>query len=624
MANPQLMIDVLLNDRKAMAKLRQSLGKIESTSRKSTRALVPNWLKVTAVIAGATLAAKAFIDISRKVGGSVIAAGASFERLRTEIRAFSSSTEEANEIFQNFVEFSARTPFQVEEVAAAGKQLLILRDKGVDVSVALEAVGNIAAATGLSVQQAAENMVRVFNQGAASADLFRERGITALAESKTGMDLLKVSSVEAGNAMVQAFTSGDLGQATIRLSKTFAGLSSTIKDNFQLIKNDIAEAGFFDSVKNDAAALLTAMTDLRGSGKEYSDVIEGISNKFVEMKDFGIDAIEGIAIATGQAVDKFSVFNEKLSFANEKFQAISDFVVNGPFNAQSNLVGAIGKFMFGEEDPEGEVVAGNAETAITRIVEKINEAREEVAANGSVLDAMMGSPEDLEAAKQNTAGLFASFQQGFGKIETDQKKLFQNFAKDVGTATKQATKLFSGTISSIITGEKKASDAFKELGTRIIDIFTQMAVQFAIQKTLALVFQATVGAATAATAAALATAWAPAAALASLATFGANSGPASAGIAATSAVSQGVAALSSVAGLAEGGTVLSPGDFIVGERGPERLRLPTGSEVSPLDSGGGGTVINIELNNVSLNSEDDIRELAQQVSEFIAVENSRL
>jgi len=85
--------------------------------------------------------------------------------------------------------------------------------------------------------------------------------------------------------------------------------------------------------------------------------------------------------------------------------------------------------------------------------------------------------------------------------------------------------------------------------------------------------------------------------------------------------------VSGIAGLAEGGTLTTSGSVLVGERGAEILNLPRGASVVPLDratSGGSGeTIINIELNNVRMSSQDDIRELAGQISEFINEERRR-
>ncbi len=57
-----------------------------------------------------------------------------------------------------------------------------------------------------------------------------------------------------------------------------------------------------------------------------------------------------------------------------------------------------------------------------------------------------------------------------------------------------------------------------------------------------------------------------------------------------------VAALKVSGALAEGGTTLAPGRFLVGERGMEFVDLPAGTQVAPLDrAGGGGGTVNINI-----------------------------
>ncbi|MCM7958771.1 tail protein (tape measure), partial [Enterobacter hormaechei] len=99
----------------------------------------------------------------------------------------------------------------------------------------------------------------------------------------------------------------------------------------------------------------------------------------------------------------------------------------------------------------------------------------------------------------------------------------------------------------------------------------------------------------------LATAWAPAAAMASLASFGANSVPAMAGIASTVGLAQGLA----LTGMRyNGGPVNAGGLYQVGERGkPEIYQASTGKQyMIPGDNGrvisnkdmqsGSGVIIN--------------------------------
>lgn len=102
-----------------------------------------------------------------------------------------------------------------------------------------------------------------------------------------------------------------------------------------------------------------------------------------------------------------------------------------------------------------------------------------------------------------------------------------------------------------------------DVGLAVLQNLTAALVRMAIQQLILKVIGKSLGAgataATAAEAAAAATAWAPAAALASLATLGANAGPAAAALAGTTALSFGLAATSGAGGLAEGGPVIGPG-----------------------------------------------------------------
>jgi len=114
-------------------------------------------------------------------------------------------------------------------------------------------------------------------------------------------------------------------------------------------------------------------------------------------------------------------------------------------------------------------------------------------------------------------------------------------------------------LSGIFDGTKSVSDAFKGLGQTMLKVVTDYAAKWLASRLMMAVFgKTTMAAETAASMAAgvaTAVAWAPAAAMVSLASFGANSAPAMAGIAATTALSAGLA----IAGLATGGPVNGPG-----------------------------------------------------------------
>lgn len=169
----------------------------------------------------------------------------------------------------------------------------------------------------------------------------------------------------------------------------------------------------------------------------------------------------------------------------------------------------------------------------------------------------------------------------------------------------------SNALTGLITGTMSAQDAMRSLGNTMLNSVVNALVQVGVEALKNFIIGQTLGAAatsaSATEAVILAKAWAPAAAFASLASFGGNSVPAMTGIASTVGLAQGLA----LTGMRyNGGPVNAGGLYQVGERGkPEIYQASTGKQyMIPGDNGrvisnkdmtsggggGGGVVINIQ------------------------------
>ncbi|WP_409246072.1 tape measure protein [Enterobacter cloacae] len=163
----------------------------------------------------------------------------------------------------------------------------------------------------------------------------------------------------------------------------------------------------------------------------------------------------------------------------------------------------------------------------------------------------------------------------------------------------------SNALTGLITGTMSAQDAMRSLGNTMLNSVVNALVQVGVEALKNFIIGQTLGAAatsaSATEAVILAKAWAPAAAFASLASFGGNSVPAMAGIASTVGLSQGLA----LAGARYNGGPVSAGSmYQVGERGkPEIYQASTGKQyMIPGDNGrvisnkdmqsGSGVIIN--------------------------------
>lgn len=171
----------------------------------------------------------------------------------------------------------------------------------------------------------------------------------------------------------------------------------------------------------------------------------------------------------------------------------------------------------------------------------------------------------------------------------------------------------SNALTGLITGTMSAQDAMRSLGNTMLNSVVNALVQVGVEALKNFIIGQTLGAAATAAgasqAAILASAWAPAAALASLASFGANSVPAMAGIASTVGLSKTLA----VAGARKNGGSVSAGSmYQVGEGGmPEIYQASTGKQYmipgdngrvisnKDMTAGGGGIQVSVIFNDMS-------------------------
>lgn len=73
--------------------------------------------------------------------------------------------------------------------------------------------------------------------------------------------------------------------------------------------------------------------------------------------------------------------------------------------------------------------------------------------------------------------------------------------------------------------------------------------------------------------------------------------------------------------LASGGTIMQTGSVMVGEAGPEILTLPRGARVAPLsssDATAGGTTYNVQVGDVNLSDDDEVRRITRGYLERLA------
>lgn len=242
-----------------------------------------------------------------------------------------------------------------------------------------------------------------------------------------------------------------------------------------------------------------------------------------------------------------------------------------------------------------------------------------------------------ELDKQYNDGLAAAAEERF-RNQSEWNNMLMDSLDAVGASA-------SSSIVGLINGTQTASEAMANLGNAILSSVVSGLTQMGVEYLKNMIIGQTASAATIATAsatgAAIAAAYAPAAAMASLASFGANSVPAMSGITTTVASTQALA----LTGFREqGGQMNAGGSYLVGERGPEIIKMAgagravnasqTRQQLNGNNSGNSGpaniSIINntsAQIGNTSVEQDDEGRLriiIEEQVAASLQNSNSKI
>lgn len=211
-------------------------------------------------------------------GAAAVKSASDFERLQTSLNVLTGGAEQGAKAFERLVKFSAKTPFQLGDLAAVNNQLIGFGMSTDDAFDSLKLLGDVSAVAGADLTRVAvafgqsaaagrvmqQDINQFINNGipiykilngvtGASVDQLRKMG----SEGKITFDLLKKGFIKATSE------GGQFENGMQKLSQTFAGQFSTLKDNL-----NIALAKF-------GKILLPILKDLMAS---FTSLIQRLSN----------------------------------------------------------------------------------------------------------------------------------------------------------------------------------------------------------------------------------------------------------------------------------------------------------------------------------------------------------
>jgi hypothetical protein len=592
MSIKQLQIDILAKDKtlRAFDSVNRGLSSVQQRVFNLRNALIG--------IGGATVL-KGFLD-----------AGIEVENLGIQLKALFGSAEAGAKALQQVTKFASETPFELRNIQQGVTALATVADKAEEMGISfdelLKITGNTAVQLGGDFAQASLNIQKSFSAGIGSADLFRDRAVTAMAGFEAGV---KVSVDESIKGLAKAFgTGGQYGQLTKELSETTFGTISNLKDAFFQFQVAVS-TGFFPALKRELGDLKQIVDDNQESIQDFGEAVgTNLVKAFERGKQVADDLkkpMENIAKAFNSIIDGFLLLPPEIQNYGvivglllgkkgimalgvvsgarsliEKYQLqIENFMTTGRYYA-TKLFEEIGLIAEGSADK----VFQELLDIRTKLSQQINDINND-APNVVIPVTLNGTDEldeDLKEVKKNIDGLseaIKGFQSGFKTAMDEAIKITDDFEK----LGKKAFDGFADSLTdAIMTGKANFKDFARSLLADLLRIIIRQQLAVQLQRILG---------------------------------FG-------------SAVSGGggiIASIPKLFGFANGGTPPVNRPSIIGERGAELFIPKSSGTVVPnedLKGIGGTTNINFTINTVDAQGVDEL--LTNRRSTIINVINDAL
>tara|TARA_R100001460_G_scaffold2629_1_gene8372 strand:- start:7015 stop:9327 length:2313 start_codon:yes stop_codon:yes gene_type:complete len=262
-----------------MKDLKAGLAQTQRASKNATANIRQSFSKLRGTlggVAGSIFSLKGAI-VGLGVGAglkSLIGVGNEVESLQIRFETLFGSAEEGAKAFDTMATFAGKVPFSLQQIQAGSGSLLAVADDADELGELLQMTGTIAAATGLDFRTASEQIQRSLSAGIGAADLFRDRGVTAMLGFKAGT---KVSVRETREALEKFAKEND--GITDRLAGTFSGTLSMIGDAVFTFQRTLNDAGFFRNLTNHFKDLQRTINENQAGIKEFAQQLSEVLSK---------------------------------------------------------------------------------------------------------------------------------------------------------------------------------------------------------------------------------------------------------------------------------------------------------------------------------------------------------
>lgn len=297
---------------------------------------------------GSTLSTRLSLPLAL-AGGAAISSAAKFEKLRTTLNVLTGSAEKGAKAFEDLVQFSSQTPFQLDELVKANNTMMGFGISSEDALKHLQAIGDIAAVSGGDLQgitvafsQVAaagrlmgQDLLQLINNGVPIIDMLSSSMGVAKSEIKEMVSQGAVTFPVLLKAFQESTSEGGKFNNGMKiLSGTLSGLGSTLKDNLNIalaeLGKEVVEA--FD-LKENTKKFISFIQDLTDRFKNLSPQTKKIS---IIIAGIGIAigpvliAIGALSSAFGIMASGFGIVVSSISFLTGAFKTLTIAMSTNP------------------------------------------------------------------------------------------------------------------------------------------------------------------------------------------------------------------------------------------------------------------------------------------------------
>ena len=472
MANQRLLIDIIANDKtkKALTGLQGGLARVKQSVFNLRNAFIG---------LGAGVVIKGFID-----------AGIQIENLEVQLNALFGSAREGKKALKEVTDFASGTPFELKNIQQGITALATIRkqaeENGVSFQELLKITGNTATVLGGDFALASLQIQRSFSAGISSAELFRERGVKAMAGFKEGVSINANESIK---GLAKAFgTGGEFGNLIDDLSRTLFGTISNLKDAFFIFQVEVSK-GFFEALKSNLGDLKKTVEDNRK-----------------EIAEFGQMIGSGLSSVINATAKTLKFFKDNIDFITEAFRLFIALRVVAYFHSLAVAIGVVNTAMLGlNATVRKNLLIGTTIVILSqldKIIAKIKEViagfrkmatdseleRPEHHANGMVIK--FGKVETLtEAIRRNFLSIFSSLRDANeGAIKEMQKKM-TSIGNTIGQGLNKGIKSFSDALAESVILGKNLQETMQNLAQTVMVKLLSFTIELILRKQLELILE---------------------------------------------------------------------------------------------------------------------------------------